>query len=221
MLFKDFATDPSTSLAYDWYRIANPAQSGAPTLRLLLHSPAYDAANPANAPHLVQLVYVSAARHCTRRHDPSGGSDRSALPDGPEPSPTVDGILPPPRPCARLQEPYWQAPAVNKPPKVEEWVHHDIAAKSGSNREIDDTADAVRDPPGSLTCAGGPSAAHLPAQGAAQAAPHSPAGRCCGMRLELARLVGVCRRAAEPVPPAPFCSGWRLVDQRVRNRAEV
>jgi len=31
----------------------------APTLRLLLRSPAYDAANPGTAPKLVNVVYVS------------------------------------------------------------------------------------------------------------------------------------------------------------------
>lgn len=57
MLFKNFATDASTRLAYDWYRTARAGDYGAPTLRLLLLSPAYDAARPATAPNLVQLVW--------------------------------------------------------------------------------------------------------------------------------------------------------------------
>lgn len=57
MLFKDFASDASSGLAYDWWRQARASDYGAPTLRLLLHSPAYDAANPATAPQFVQLVY--------------------------------------------------------------------------------------------------------------------------------------------------------------------
>lgn len=49
----------STRLAYDWYRSARPTDYGAPALRLLLHSPAYDAAHPDTAPKVIALVYVS------------------------------------------------------------------------------------------------------------------------------------------------------------------
>lgn len=60
VLFKDFAADPSTRLAYDWYRTARAGDYGAPTLRLLLRSPAWDTANQNTAPNFVQMVYVRA-----------------------------------------------------------------------------------------------------------------------------------------------------------------
>ncbi|KAI7836801.1 hypothetical protein COHA_009346 [Chlorella ohadii] len=57
VLFKTFATDASTRLSYDWYRLRLAENFAAPTLRLLLRSPAYDAANPGTAPKLVNVVY--------------------------------------------------------------------------------------------------------------------------------------------------------------------
>lgn len=66
----------STRLSYDWYRVnlgSGTDQYAAPPLRLVLRSPAYDAANPATAPRFVNLVWVSGVRgHSTAAVIPSG-----------------------------------------------------------------------------------------------------------------------------------------------------
>lgn len=124
----------STRLSYDWYRVnlgTGTDQYAAPALRLVLRSPAYDAANPATAPRFVNLVWVSGVRgHSTAAVIPSGppmhvdcrvahqlGSLRSChlacQPAEPPTHPCVGALL-----AARHQQ------ASIRP--VEEGVHHCI-----------------------------------------------------------------------------------------------